>query len=136
MKKLVYVLSFFLMVVSASLSCSSKIEPMPEELSLMDALQRLQEGADNKISSEGFSKLLSTAGDKYETLKRTKATNSCFLNAANKCYASYKISNKARQLRDEAKTEKRRLDMDHTLSFSLGFASVSLARAKGCFEQR
>jgi hypothetical protein len=136
MKKLVCVVTFFLMVVSASLSCSSKIEPLPEELSLMHALQKLQEGADNKISNEGFTKLLATAGDKYETLKRTNSSNSCFLNAVNKCYASYKISNKARQLRDEAKTEKRRLDMDHTLSFSLGFASVSLARAKGCFEQR
>ena len=136
MKKLVCVIILFLFAVSASLSCTIKIEPLPEERSLMDALQKLQEGADNKITYEGFSKLLAHAGDKYETLKRTKNTNSCFLNAANKCYASYKVSNKAWQLRDEAKTKKRRLDMDHTLSFSMGFASVSLARAKGCFEQR
>ena len=136
MKKMVCAAIVLLTLILSLISCSKKIEPLSEELALMDALQKLQEGADNKISYERFSRLLSTAGDSYETLKRTKNTNSCFLSAANKCYASFKISSKAWRLRDEAKTEKRRIDMDHTLSFSLGFASVSLARAKDCFERK
>ncbi len=136
MKNLLWAVTLMLATALTMVSCSGKIEPLPEELSLLDALQKLQEGADNKVSYESFGTLLVSAGDKYETLKRTKNTNSCFLNAVNKCYASYTIGSKAWRLRDEAKTEKRRLDMDHTLSFSLGFASVSLARAKGCFERK
>ena len=101
---------------------------------MIQALQNLQQRVEKKISYDYFDALLTEAGKRYETLKRTKNTNSCFLNAANKCYASYTISRKAWKLMDEANTEKRRLDMDTTLSFSLGFASVSLARAWGCFE--
>ena len=133
MKRSVYAIAL-LSALLVLLSCSNIPEPIPEEEALMDALQDLQQGVENKISYENFEARLSEAGKRYETLKRTKNTNSCFLNAANKCYASYTISRKAWKLMDEAKTEKRRLDMDTTLSFSLGFASVSLARARGCFE--
>jgi hypothetical protein len=77
--------------------------------------------------------LLADARTKIDVLKQIEKKNACFFNAINKCYASYDISQKAWQQKDAATDDKRRDDMELTLSFSLGFASVSIAKANECF---
>ena len=97
-------------------------------------LTKMQNGIQTKISYNDFGKLLIESKNMLELLKKAESKNSCFFSAVTKCYTSFEISKKAWKLRDDAETEKRKIDMDTTLSFSLGFAAVSLAKAKECFK--
>jgi hypothetical protein len=130
---LAVMLVFTLWVCAA---CSKAPKPTPEEQDVLGALKKVQEGVDAKIGYGDFSRLLDDAGSKIETLKRAEKKSDCFLNAATKCFASYEIGGKAWKLKDDAQDEKRRMDMDTTLSFSMGFASVSLAKAGECFKKK
>ncbi len=94
----------------------------------------MQNGIEAKISYDDFGKLLIESKNMLELLKKAEDKNSCFFSAVTKCYTSFEISKKAWKLRDEAETEKRKIDMDTTLSFALGFGAVSLAKAKECFK--
>ncbi|MBT8350072.1 MAG: hypothetical protein KJO26_02390 [Deltaproteobacteria bacterium] len=101
---------------------------------MLKLLTKMQKGIEAKISYTDFSKLVVESKNMLELLKKAENKNSCFYNAVNKCYTSFEISKKAWKLREDALTEKRRIDMDTTLSFSLGFAAVSLAKANECFK--
>ena len=101
----------------------------------MNALTEVRDGVESKMSYEKFDKLLADARSKIDILKAVEEKNNCFMNAIDKCYASYEISQKAWQQKDTATDQKRKNDMDLTLSFSLGFASVSLAKANECFQK-
>ena len=136
MKQIVSVFGLLIITAGLLFSCSSPPKPIPEEEELMSALQEVQDGVQAKVSFEKFDKLLSAAGKKLEELKKIDERNSCFYNAVDKCYASFSIGQKAWKLKEEAQDEKRRIDMDTTLSFSLGFASVSLAKAEECFKKK
>jgi hypothetical protein len=127
---LIILLSVFTLWVSVSCSGS---KPIPQEKEVLNALTSIQGGIESKISYDEFGKLLTDARTKIDVLKQIEKKNACFFNAINKCYASYDISQKAWQQKDTATDDKRREDMEITLSFSLGFASVSLAKANECF---
>ncbi|MGW8186992.1 MAG: hypothetical protein ACWGNK_06990, partial [Desulfobacterales bacterium] len=68
-----------------------------------------------------------------DQLEKTGTDNSCFMNAAKRCLSSFEIGKKAWKAKDEALDERRRIDMETTLSFTIGFASISLAKANQCF---
>lgn len=132
MKKMVSIISSLVFALWVLVSCSGS-KPIPEEEDVLDALGKVQGGIESKVSYGDFGKMLADAKQKIDILKQVEKKNDCFLNAVSKCYASYEISQKAWQQKDMAKDEKRKEDMEITLSFSLGFASVSLAKANECF---
>lgn len=136
MKQIVSVFALLMVTAAVFFSCSGPPKPILEEEELMNALQKVQDGVEAKVSYEKFDNLLSAAGKKLDALKRIEERNSCFYNAVDKCYSSFSIGQKAWKLKEEAEDEKRRMDMDTTLSFSLGFASVSLAKAGECFKNK
>jgi hypothetical protein len=97
-------------------------------------MQKVREAYESKVSLPEFQQRLHEAAEKITVLKTSDAANPCFLNAIDKCYSSYEIGQKAWKMREEAETESRRNDLDTTLSFTMGFASVSLAQANECFQ--
>lgn len=134
MKKVGYLITSLLLALFISFSCSNP-KPIPEEEAVLNALTEVRGGIESKISHEEFGKLLADAKSKIDILKTVEKRNNCFMNAIDKCYASYEISQKAWQQKNTAVDQKRKEDMDLTLSFSLGFASVSLAKANECFQK-
>jgi len=134
MKRIVSVVILLLFALSISFSCSRKPKSVLEEVDMLNALTKVQNSIEEKVSYDEYVNLLSDAKEKLSILKEVEGKNNCFFNAVNKSYASFEISRKAWKLKNEAKDEKRRIDMDTTLSFALGFGSVSLASAKQCFK--
>jgi len=134
MKKMTLVVTLLMFALLVTLNCSRKPKPILEEEEMLKLLTKMQNGIEAKISYTDFSKLVVESKNMLELLKKAENKNSCFFNAVNKCYTSFEISKKAWKLREDALTEKRRIDMDTTLSFSLGFAAVSLAKANECFK--
>ncbi|MBT8358219.1 MAG: hypothetical protein HKO79_05555 [Desulfobacterales bacterium] len=134
MKKITLVVTLLMFALLVTLNCSRKPKPILEEEEMLKLLTKMQKGVEAKISYTDFSKLVVESKNMLELLKKAENKNSCFYNAVNKCYTSFEISKKAWKLREDALTEKRRIDMDTTLSFSLGFAAVSLAKANECFK--
>ena len=134
MKKITLVVTLLMFALLVTLNCSRKPKPILEEEEMLKLLTKMQKGIEAKISYTNFSKLVVESKNMLALLKKAENKNSCFYNAVNKCYTSFEISKKAWKLREDALTEKRRLDMDTTLSFSLGFAAVSLAKANECFK--
>ena len=119
--------------VPALVTCSSPPTPTPEEKAVLDSLKSLQRGYDKKITVDEFAYLLTAASLAIEKLKSAGTGTSCFANAAKRCYSSYEISKKAWALMEEASDENRRVDLETTLSFTISFASISLAKANECF---
>jgi hypothetical protein len=117
-------------------SCSGPPQPIPEETAAIEAMQKVREAYESKVSLPEFQERLRTAGEKIAAVKTSDAANPCFLKAIDKCYSAYEIGQKAWKMRDEAETKSRRNDLDTTLSFTMGFASVSLAQANECFQSR
>jgi hypothetical protein len=130
-KSFVLLLLFFAIATLAA--CSGPPQPTPEEEAVLNSLKMVQQGFDRRVTADEFALLLTTASGSIEQLKKANRGNSCFLNAANRCYASYRLSQKAWKLKEEAQDESRRVDLETTLSFTIGFASISLAKANECF---
>ena len=122
-----------LLVVSLAFSRSGPPQPTAEEESALNALKKVQEGHSSRVTYAKYTELLNVAAQRIDQLKKAGTHNSCFMNAANRCYSSYEIGKKAWKAKDEAPDERRRIDMEATLSFTIGFASVSLAKANQCF---
>ena len=136
MKKVVSAGVLLVFTLSVFFSCTGPPKPIPEEEAVMDALKKVQQGADASVSYQEFDRLIAAANQEIDKLKGVEKKSDCFFNAVNKCIQSYEISKKAWKLRDDATDEKRRIDLDTTLSFSMGFASVSLAKAAECFKKK
>jgi hypothetical protein len=122
-----------LLAVSLAFSRSGPPQPTAEEEAVLNALKRVQEGYGSRVAYGGYAELLTVAAQKIDQLKKAGTRNSCFMNAANRCYSSFEIGKKAWKAKDEALDERRRIDMETTLSVTIGFASVSLAKANQCF---
>ena len=133
MKRSIALGILLLFTVSTLISCSSPTTTTPEEKAVLDSLKSLQQGYDKKITVDEFTYLLTAASHTIEKLKNAGTGTSCFLNAANRCYSSYEISKKAWTLMEEASDENRRVDLETTMSFTISFASISLAKANECF---
>lgn len=122
-----------LLAVSLVFSRSGPPQPTAEEETVLNALKKVQEGYGSRVAYDRYTELLTVAAQKIDQLKQAGTYNSCFMNAANRCYSSFEIGKKAWKAKDEALDERRRIDMETTLSFTIGFASVSLAKANQCF---
>ena len=122
-----------LLAVSLVFSRSGPPQPTAEEETVLNALKKVQEGYGSRVAYDIYTELLTVAAQKIDQLKQAGTHNSCFMNAANRCYSSFEIGKKAWKAKDEALDERRRIDMETTLSFTIGFASVSLAKANQCF---
>ena len=112
--------------------CSPKITP--QEAKVLVALEDIQRAAGENIQYDRFVQLLGTARAELDMLKQSTKPNPCFLSAVEKGYASYEIAGKAWQKKMELKDEKKKADMDLTLSFSLSFASINIQKANKCYE--
>ena len=134
MKKIVSIFALLMFVSGVSLSCFGPPKPIPEEEAVMNALKKIQQAVGAKVSSAELDKLLVGAGQKIESLKSVEKKNPCFYSAVTKCYSSYEVGKKAWKLRDEATDENRKIDLGITAAVTMGFASVSLAKAGECFE--
>lgn len=122
-----------LLAVSLAFSRSGPPQPTAEEETVLNALKKVQEGYGSRVAYDRYAELLMVAAQKIDQLKKAGTYNSCFMSAADRCYSSFEIGKKAWKAKDEALDERRRIDMETTLSFTIGFASVSLAKANQCF---
>ena len=122
-----------LFAVSLAFSRSGPPQPTAEEKMVLDALKKVQEGYSSRVAYDRYTELLTVAAQKLDQLEKTGTDNSCFMNAANRCFSSFELGKKAWKAKDEAVDERRRIDMETTLSFTIGFASISLAKANQCF---
>lgn len=120
------------LVCILNVGCSPKISP--QEAKVLVVLDEIQQAAGDNMDYNKFDQLLATANTEIDMLKQSNKPNPCFLNAVEKCYASYEIARKAWQKMMEANDEKRRADMEMTLSFSLSFSSISLQKANKCYK--
>ena len=126
-------LILFIIVMSFAVpGCSPSITP--EEAKVLVILDEIQRGVESNIDYAQFEQLLGTAKAEISTLELKSKTNPCFINAVNKCYASYEIARKAWKRKDEVTDAKRKEDMEMTLSFSLSFSALNIEKANKCYQ--
>lgn len=123
------VIAFFCTIIGA---CSPKITP--EEAKVLVSLDEIQRGIESNIDYNRFVELLKTTKAEIVILKKNDHPNSCFVGAIDKCYASYEIARKAWKKKIESKDERRKADMELTLSFSLSFAALNIEKANNCYK--
>ena len=135
MKRVFVIAAAGVLLLAGALSFSRSGPPQPtaEEETVLDALKKVQEGYSSRVTYAEYAELLTVTAQKLDQLKKSGTDNSCFMNAADRCFSSFEIGKKAWKAKDEALDERRRIDMETTLSFTIGFASVSLAKANQCF---
>ncbi len=136
MKKIVSAASMLAFILSAALSCSGPPKPTEEEKAAMEAFERVRKGVESKVAYDQFATLLAEAGSQIENLKKVEKKNQCFMSAISRSYASYETCKKASQMIEEATDENRKVDLETTRSFMIGFASVSLSKAEECFKKK
>ena len=125
----VVILSVFALMISG---CSPSITP--EEAKVLVVLEEIRRGVESNIEYDQFEQLLKKARAELDILKHHSKKNPCFVNAVSKCYASYEIAGKAWQKKLETTDEKRKEDMDMTLSFSLSFSALNIQKATNCYK--
>ncbi|KPJ74822.1 MAG: hypothetical protein AMJ54_16530 [Deltaproteobacteria bacterium SG8_13] len=136
MKKIVCAAAMLAFVLAASLSCSGPPKPTDEEKAAMEAFERVRDGVEAKVSYDQFEKLLADAHSQIENLKQVDKKNPCFMSAITRSYASYETCKKASKMIEAETDENRRIDLETTRSFMIGFASVSLSKAGECFKKK
>ena len=127
--------AFILLIMFISFliaACSPRITP--EEAKVLVILDEIQRGVESNIDYDQFDQMLGTAKAEINTLKQNSKKNPCFMNAVNKCYASYEIARKAWKKKDEEKDPKRKEDMEMTLSFSISFSALNIKKANKCYQ--
>lgn len=134
-KKLLIIAAAGIILIAVTLAFSRSGPPQPtaEEEAALSALKNIQEGYGSRVTFADYAALLDTAAQKMDRLKKAGIHNTCFMNAAERSYSSFEMGKKAWKAKDEAQNENRRIDMETTLSFTIGFASISLAKANECF---
>ena len=106
----------------------------PEEAKVLVVLDEIQRSVESDIEYENFVNLLNTAKAEINFLQQITKKNPCFISAAEKSYAAFDIARKAWEKKMEAKDEKRKADMEMTLSFSLSFATLNIEKANKCYK--
>ena len=102
----------------------------------MEAFEKVRDGVADKVSYEQFERLLADAQSQIENLKKAEKQNQCFLSAISRSYASYETCKKASKMIEEATDQNRKVDLETTRSFMIGYASVSLSKAEECFKKK
>ena len=133
MYRFVFSALLFVLTIIGITSCSSPKKTFEEENALT-ALANIQQRMEADISYEQFIELLSQAKTEIDILKTNGKKNPCFVGAVEKCYASYSTASKAWKKKIEATDEKRKQDMDLTLSVMLSFAALNIQKASNCYD--
>ena len=136
MKKIVSTAAMIALVLSTALSCSGPPQPTAEEKAAMDAFNRVRDGVESKVSSDQLERLLAEAQSTIDSLEKVEKKNPCFMSAITKSLASYETCKKASKMIEEETDENRKIDLETTRSFMIGFASVSLSKAGECFQKK
>lgn len=124
-------------VLSVCLSCSSgPPQPTIEEQETIEAFVKLRDVVGSAVTYDQFTKLMAEAKTKIENLQKAEKKNECFFSAINRSYASYETCKKATLVIEQTKDETRRVDLETTRAFMIGYAAVSLSKAQQCFKQR
>lgn len=97
--------------------------------------QAVQQSLEANPTSEAFDRLLSQTESQLGILKQNPKASPCFVNALNKCFASYQIIGKALQKKQGVLDENRRQDIEMAQSFSTAFAAVSIRQAVDCYKR-
>ncbi len=128
------VLMFFLtpLCLSVLFACGPKITP--KEAKVLVVLDEIQRGVESNIDYNKFVRLLTTAKAEIDALKQNPPKNPCFMGAVEKGYAAFEIAGKAWKKKMEVTDEKRKDDMEMTLSFSLSFAALNIEKANKCYQ--
>lgn len=132
MRKVTIFLLSALYVLMIIVSCSGP-QKSTEEENALHSLTRIQDSMEGNITYDNFVGLLNEAKLELDRLKQS-GKNRCFLSAVDKCYASYEIARKAWKQKLETDDEKRKQDMEMTLSFSISFASLNIEKANNCYK--
>ena len=112
--------------------CAPKMTP--DEVKVLEALEGIRRGAEANIDYEQFVQLLESANTQINLLRQNSDSNACFLGPVDKCYSAYEIARKAWKRKMDESDEKRKAEMEITLSFSLSFASINIEKAINCFK--
>ena len=136
MKRIVCAASMIAFILSASLSCSGPPKPTEEEKATLAAFEKVRAGVESKVSYDQFEKLLADAQRQIADLQKAEKKNQCFMSAIKRSAASYETCKKASKAIEEATDENRKVDLETTRSFLVGFASVSLSKAEECFKKK
>lgn len=136
MNKIVSAAAMLALVLSTFLSCSGPPKPTEEEKKALEAFERVRAGVESKVSYDQFEKLLADAQQSIESLKSVEKKSPCFMSAITKSYASYETCKKATKLIGETADDNRRIDLETTRSFMIGYAAVSLSKAEECFKKK
>lgn len=104
-----------------------------EEAKMLVVLDEIQRGVESNISFEKFEQLLETARAELKILELNGEQNPCFMGAVKKSCASYEIAKKAWIRKEAARDEKRKVDMEMTMSFSLSFSALNINKAHNCY---
>lgn len=129
--------ALFAAVLITCLSCSSAPpQPTIEEQETIEAFVRLRDQVGSTVTYDQFGTLMAEAKTKIEKLKNAEKKNECFVSAINRSYASYETCQKATLVIEQTKDETRRIDLETTRAFMIGYAAVSLSKAQECFKQR
>ncbi len=134
-KLLIIIVAGGIILIAGALALSRSGPPQPtaEEEAVLAALKNVQEGYGSRVTYEQYAALVDTAAQKIDQLKKAGAQSTCFMTAAERSCSSFEMGEKAWRAKDAAADENRRIDMETTLSFTIGFASISLAKANECF---
>jgi Tfp pilus assembly major pilin PilA len=123
-------------VVVSLMVMSCKSETMSaQEQTVLNSLKAVQNTVEANAPLEKYLASVEAAKAQIERLKASNQAKPCFLNAAQKCHASYEIAGKAWQRKTVEKDPKRKADMDMTMSFSLSFAAIEMEKASQCFHK-
>jgi hypothetical protein len=107
----------------------------PEEENILNALSNIQSSLETEASYEQFNQQLAQVKTQIDVLKSKKKNNPCFIGSLDKCIASYTTCAKAWEQKMQATDQRRKQDMDLTLSVMQSFAALSVQRANNCFKK-
>ncbi len=127
------VVGIILMVILSNISCSGPQISLAEE-NVLAALANIQRSLENNVSYEDFIELLGQVKMEIDMLKTNGKYSPCFMSEVDKCYAFYFTGGKAWQQKLNTTDERRKNDMDLTLSVLQSRAVLSIEMANNCYK--
>jgi hypothetical protein len=122
------------MTVFILVSCWGPKKSVEEE-NVLNSLSNIRQNLEKDISYEQFLELLSQAKMEIDVLKSNAKNSQCFMGAVDKCYAYYATGSKAWKQKLAATSERRKQDMDLTLSVLQSRAALSIQMADNCYKK-
>ena len=122
------------MTVFILVSCWGPKKSVQEE-NVLSSLSNIQRNLENDIDYDQFIELLSQAKIEIDVLKSSSKNSQCFLGAVDKCYAYYTTGGRAWKQKMASTDQRRKQDMDLTLSVLQSRAALSIQMADNCYKK-